>query len=275
MTYEVVSGDMSLQYRRMGGSWADVTTADTNAFQLALSDHFVDGDGTTKQLCGCAEIGGGRMTESTSAFPWSVTYQEYEFEWCLRATDYAVNGTYELRFAFPDTTYGTLPQLTFDVPDVTFTDGSTFDSSIGPGGLDQVLGRFELVGDEAGGALIAVTITLDGVRTGLSNLKLWASADAVFVPGDDSQLGSTTAADVGDGGTVLFDGFSSPVGASGMVYFLTADAAAGATGSVLPVIAVDTDLRVSGGSMSSVFTDAPLSSGQTPVAVELLSLVAE
>ncbi len=75
---------------------------------------------------------------------------------------------------------------------ITFTDGSSYTPTVTPGSSDQVLGRLQLSADVTGASATGLSIQLNGSRIGLLNLKLWASADAVF--GSDIQLGSALAA---------------------------------------------------------------------------------
>ncbi|MBN1780787.1 choice-of-anchor D domain-containing protein [bacterium] len=151
---------------------------------------------------------------------------------------------------------------------VTFTDGSAFLPDIIQGSPDQVLGRFHLAGDFTGSSLTAVSVRLDGVRTGLSNLKLWSSPDAVF--GSDTQLGTTVAGDPGNGASASFTGFSNQVTTGGVTYFLTGDVAAGATGIVRGIIVQNSSLTLDNGTLSGTIADAPLSSQDASLPVDLV-----
>jgi hypothetical protein len=160
------------------------------------------------------------------------------------------------------------------LPAVTFTDGSGFMSHVEPGFADQVLGRFRLTGDASGASLTASTIRVNGVRSGLSNLKLWSSADAAFSAGSDTQLGSAVGSDPGDGGSASFSGFSAPVGTGGTYFFLTADAAAGASGTVEGVIVQNSSLTLFAGTLSGSISNAPLSLRDVSLSVGLSSFSA-
>ncbi|HPG40304.1 MAG TPA: FlgD immunoglobulin-like domain containing protein [bacterium] len=166
--------------------------------------------------------------------------------------------------------------VTFDTDDaaITFTDGSAFTPAITLGSANQVIGRFTLSGDVAGAALTAASIKLNGTRTGLSNLKLWSSADATFESGSDTQLGSTVAADPGDGGSASFSGFTSSIATGGTYYFLTGDVAAGATGIVQGIIVANANLSFFNATLSGTITNAPLSNGDASLPVELTSFTA-
>jgi hypothetical protein len=152
---------------------------------------------------------------------------------------------------------------------VTFSDGSGFTPIITKGGADQALGRFRLAGNISGGKLTAASIKLNDARTGLSNLKLWSSADGSF--GGDTQLGATVAADPGNGNSVSFSGFSNSIATSGTYYFLTGDVAIGATGYVQAVITANTSLTISPGSLISTISNAPLSLDDVSLPVGLVS----
>jgi hypothetical protein len=168
--------------------------------------------------------------------------------------------------------FGEVEDYTVNVLYVTFTDGSGFTPVVTRGGTDQALGRFELTGNAAGASLTAASVRIDGGRTGLSNLKLWQSSDAAF--GSDTQIGSTVAADPGDGNSVSFSGFSSSIGTGGTYYFLTGDVASDAMGGVHGVIVQNSSLTVSGGTLSGTITNAPLSGVDASLPVELASFSA-
>jgi hypothetical protein len=155
---------------------------------------------------------------------------------------------------------------------ITFAGGGGFTPVVMRGGTNQALGRFELTGDAAGASLTAASIKLNGTRTGLSNLKLWQSSDAAF--GSDTQIGSTVAADPGDGNSVSFSGFSSSIGTGGTYYFLTGDVASDAMGGVHGVIVQNSSLTVSGGTLSGTITNAPLSGVDASLPVGLASFSA-
>jgi hypothetical protein len=162
---------------------------------------------------------------------------------------------------------GSIPSVT-----VTFADGSGFLPGISKGSANQALGRFKLTGSFAGASLTAASIKLNGTRTGLSNLKLWESADATF--GSDIQRGTTVAADPGNGSSVAFSGFSSAIGTGGTYYFLSGDVASDATGGVQGVITANSSLTFSGGLLSGTISNAPLSTGDVSLPVGLVSFSA-
>jgi hypothetical protein len=155
---------------------------------------------------------------------------------------------------------------------VTFANGSGFFAGVSRGSADQALGRFRLTGNVGGASLTAVSIRLNGARTGLSNLKLWESSDAVF--GSDTQKGTTAAADPGNGNSVTFSGFTSAITTGGTYYFLSGDVASDATGSVQGVITANASLTLSSGFLSGTITNAPLSSADVSLPVGLVSFSA-
>lgn len=152
------------------------------------------------------------------------------------------------------------------ISNITFTDGSAFNQTMNPGSTNQPIGRLRLKGDASGASLTAASIKLNNTRTGLSNLKLWSSPDTSF--GGDTQLGSTIAADPGNGNSVSFTGFSSAVDTNGIYYFITGDDAVGSTGTVQCVIEQNNSLTLSGGSLSGTITNAILSMEAFPLPVE-------
>lgn len=164
--------------------------------------------------------------------------------------------------------YGEVEDYTIKIqPAISFTDGSLFAQSFTPNAPDQILGRFKLTGSSNGAAFTSAAIKLNNTRSGLSNFKLWSSSDELF--GSDSQLGSTVASDPGDGATVTFSGFNSPITQAGVYYFLTADAASGVTGTVQCIIRNAGDLAISNGTLGGTISSALLSGGTSPLPVEL------
>jgi hypothetical protein len=151
---------------------------------------------------------------------------------------------------------------------VDFADGSGFNTSGTQAYTDQVLGRFKLTGDVSGSSLTAASVRLNGARTGLANLKLWESSDASF--GGDSQVGSTEAADPGDGNSVSFSGFSSSISTGGTYYFLTGDLDPDAAGAVQGIIETGGSLTLDQGILSGGIADAPLSQGDASLPVSLV-----
>jgi hypothetical protein len=168
----------------------------------------------------------------------------------------------------------TVCAFTVNSATITFTNGSGFTQSITPGSSNQVIGRFQLTGNISGSYLTGATIKLNGTRSGLSNFKLWSSTDASF--GGDSQVGTTVAADPGDGSSVSFSGFSNSISTSGIYFFLTADVAAGAMGTVQGVLVQNSSLTISEGDgvISGTITNAVLSTNTAPLPVELTSFTA-
>ncbi|MDZ7796014.1 MAG: hypothetical protein U5N56_02790 [Candidatus Marinimicrobia bacterium] len=75
--------------------------------------------------------------------------------------------------------------------------------------------------DVTGASLTAASVTLNGTRTGISNIKLSSCRDAVF-DGTDTQHGSTVASDPG-ASPADFSGFASSIATGGTYYFVTAD----------------------------------------------------
>ncbi len=144
-----------------------------------------------------------------------------------------------------------------DYPQIDFTNGSVYSPGNPTGGTNNnPIGRFFLDADIAGASLTAATITVSGTRTNITNLKLWSSTDATFNSGSDTQLNSQS-----DGATVTFSGFSSAISASGTYYFVTTDLASSAAGTIALTIGSKINLTYSGGASSTVFTNAPLTSG--------------
>jgi len=144
-----------------------------------------------------------------------------------------------------------------DYPQIDFTNGSAYSPGNPTAGTNNnPIGRFYLDADVAGASLTAVTINAAGSRTGTNTLKLWSSTDATFNSGSDVLLNSQS-----DGATVAFSGFSSSISASGTYYFVTTDLASTAAGSYTLTIGSKTNLTYSGGASSTVFSNAPLSSG--------------
>jgi len=156
---------------------------------------------------------------------------------------------------------------------VTFTDGSLFSSTAMIGSSDQVLGRFNLTANTSGASLTAASIKLNGVRTGLSNIKLWSSADASY--GSDTQLGSAVSSDPGNGNSVTFNGFSSGISTGGgTYYFFSGDVAESANGAVQGIIVENSNLTLSGGVFSGSISNAILSSSETALPIELVQFTA-
>ena len=267
--------NVKLEYRQAGGVWTDITTSGNNHFKLALSGWFNDGDPVTDQLSSTS-LEGGRMTESVSSFSFTFNWwDDLEFEYCFQPTSFVADDTYYFRMDFSGTaTYLNTAQATLNIPDVTFTDGSGFSPDITRGEMN-VLGRFELLSNASGPDFQSATVQLNGTRTGLSNLRLWASTDGTFDTGSDTQLGSTVSVDPGDGNSVTFNSFSESIGTSGKTFFLTADVAMEATGVVRGAIVENSSLIISNGRLTSTISNAPLSSGDASLPIELTLFSAE
>lgn len=167
-------------------------------------------------------------------------------------------------FAFDDLRIaGTPPHA-----DVVLDDGSAFLPVVAAGLPDQAIGRFALTGSIDAAELTAASVRLDGVRTGMSNVKLWSSTDAMFGAGD-TQLGSTVGVDPGAGGTAAFAGFSAPISSSTTYFFVTADVAFGATGDVRAFIAHSSSLVMTNGAIIGIHTEVPLSASAAALPVAL------
>jgi len=261
--------NQGLEYSADGAVWTAVSNDASHDFYLALSDFFADGDPTTPQITPTPTVLPGRMTESAVSYSHTYIDDEYEFEWCFEIDPAAPNGTYRFRVSNVVTTSFDEAILHLQVPEAMLIDGSAFSPMVTPGQPDQILGRFELIGNVPGLSLEAATILLNGTRSGLSGFKLWGSSDSVFDPGLDTQLGSTIMSDPGMGMSLTYSSFSLGVDVAGVFVFLTADVESGALGQVLPVIQGAADLHIGGGRLEPGVNQAPLSAG-TPVPVELL-----
>ena len=265
-----------LQYSNNNSSWTTITSSGNNFFQLALSDNIAESDILTKQLYdGPGGFGGGKIIESTSPLGFSISEDEYEFEYCIKPTSNCINGTYYFRIGFNgSSSYIATPQATMNLPTIIFTDGTSFSTNISKGDNDQALGRFQLNASSIGTAFTTSEILLNGTRTGLSNFKLWCSSDETFDNGSDTKLGSTVVTDPGDGNSITFSGFNRNVPTVGDYYFVTADVATEATGSIEAVLVENTSLSVTGGYISNSINIAELSASTTALPVELTSFTA-
>jgi len=114
--------NVKLSYSIDQVNWTDITSdGSTNAFKLAASTNFADGDGVTDQLSNSFSTtpNGGRMTETAASFAVNIGNEEsQEFEWCLQATNHAVHSTtYYLVVRQSDNTNiycSNYPTLTYD-----------------------------------------------------------------------------------------------------------------------------------------------------------------
>ncbi|MBN8544567.1 MAG: T9SS type A sorting domain-containing protein [Ignavibacteria bacterium] len=174
--------------------------------------------------------------------------------WGDSYTSNATNGIFSYKFA-----------------GITLTDGSSYTYEVTPGSTNQPIGRFALTDFNAGSSLTDVNIRLNGVRTGASNFKLWASTDNTFNSGTDTQIGLTTALDPGNGGSVGFLTISRALSSSATYFFLTCDLTAGATGMIQADLIDNSALLFSGGSLATTISSTALSGGSIPLPVELVS----
>jgi hypothetical protein len=93
---------IKLQYSSDQSTWIDISTSETNSFQLVLSDYFNDGDPTTNQIYeGADPFKGGIMTESRLSIgvP-SGSSGGLEYEYCIKPSSNALSGTYYFRTHF-------------------------------------------------------------------------------------------------------------------------------------------------------------------------------
>jgi hypothetical protein len=258
---------LTLQYSLNQSSWTTITNSSDNHFQLSLSDNFNDGDICTEQITD-ATIGGGRMTESATQFNFGFEdTEENEFEYCFKATAQAVNGTYYFRMG-GGIDYFQNAIMTLDFPDVSFTGGSDYTPfEFSKSGDDEAIGRFKLTSSSAGPLLEGTSIRLNGSRSGISNLKLWAFDGESFDQPSATQLGTTVENDPGDGNSATWSGFSQPIGTS--TFYLTANIAPNATGSIQGVIADNASLSLLGSNQVTTISNAPLSNMDNSLPVEL------
>jgi len=186
-------------------------------------------------------------------------------------TAYPAEGLYDIGQAF-GSNQPTLTKTT-NAP-VTFINGSAFIPTISQGSANQVLGRFQLQGDEPGATLTSATIKLNGSRSGISNYKLWVSAENNFNSVNDTQLGATVSADPGDGHSISFTDFSNPITTGGLYYLLTADVATEASGIIASIIVNNTNLGITGGTIPGVIDNDPLANSDISLPVSLVSFSA-
>ncbi len=139
---------------------------------------------------------------------------------------------------------------------VTFTSGSAFTvSSPDAQTTNNAVGRFHLQAADTGVSLAGLDVNASGSRQGVDNFKLWQSADNSFNPASDTLLDTTS-----DGSALSFSGFSSSVSTSDTYYFVTADLALNASGTIDLSIETNSNLDLYSGTVSTPFTDAALSS---------------
>lgn len=140
--------------------------------------------------------------------------------------------------------------------------------------INQQLGRFKFtLGNND--SLIATSIFTSGTRTGLTNFKLWFSADNAFDIGTDTLL-KTIGTDPGDGGTLAFSTFSQAV-VSGTPYwcFVTADVASNATGTIRTSVGLSPLIFNTVGAINITGSEGNLSTADIPVPVVLSHFTTE
>lgn len=152
---------------------------------------------------------------------------------------------------------------------VTFGDGFGFTPTVSVGSTNQAIGRFKLTGNGDYAALTGSSIILNGVRTGISNIKLCSSSDDVFNAAEDAQLGSTVASDPGNGNSASFSGFYGSITTGGTYFFVVCDIANDATGIVQGEILENSSLIIDWGELSGTISGALLSNSDASLPVEL------
>ncbi len=161
-----------------------------------------------------------------------------------------------------------LDDIKISVP-VTFTNGSSFNPPAGvPNTANNPIGRFQLTSGVSGTNFTGLTITLPGTRSGVSALYLYSSGDATFEAGD------TYLAAASDGPTATFSSFTSAISTSGTYYFVVAELGPNPDGNITATIANNAAITITGARLSGTLTDVALSSGATPLPVELTSFTA-
>jgi len=149
--------------------------------------------------------------------------------------------------------------------DISFTDGSSFTPAVSRGQNNQAIGRFQLSGASTGALLSGIDIQLNGIRTGISNIKIWQSNDSTFNASSDTQLGFTTFTDPGNGNSANFTGLSTSIPDTESYFFVTCDISASATGQITGLVQSYDNIYLSSGVFSGTITNAPLSNGNTPI----------
>ena len=214
----------------------------------------------------------GGISTSTANMQTQSTFANSTYQWdFVGETAYGSNDYWNIS-GTKNSGYPYLNWQTF--ASVTFTDGSVFSQSLTNGSSNQAIGRFSLNGSLAGGSLNTVIIKLNGIRSGASNFKLWLSTDNIF-DGSDTQIGSTVAADPGEGNTVTFSSLSSTIGTSAGYFFLTCDLTAGADGTIQPIIVDNNALTLSNADLTGTITNSTLAGSTSPLPIELISFSAE
>jgi len=156
------------------------------------------------------------------------------------------------------------------VPDVAFTDGSSYTGPNGqPGESGVPVGRFQLQATGPGTSVFnAVTIDDQGTGSGFASIELWRSDDDQFDTGEDTQLlpgASITSFPVTFSGLDVTVPQQNPV-----TLFLVVDLGPDADGEMVPVIETSSDLTFDPGTLGSTFsTAAPLSANGSVLPVEL------
>lgn len=215
---------------------------------------------------------GGTSSRTTAGMKTDTTYTNNTWDFVVEVT----NGTNNY-WARDDTKNGGYPYLSWQTfpYSVTLTNGTAYSPSITNGQTNQALGRFALSTNSLGAYFNTVWIKLNGTRTGATNFKLWESSDNAFDAGSDTQIGTTVSADPGTGGTIWFLSLNKKLAVTDKYYFLTADIASNATGSIEPVLENDASMMLGLASLSSSPSNTPMSSGNSPLPVELTSFSAE
>jgi len=151
---------------------------------------------------------------------------------------------------------------------IDFVDGSSFLYNVQPNKINQQIGRFFLQSDLAGATLNSINIKLIGERTGLSNFKLWQSVDANLLRAEDIRL-LVIENDPGNGGILNFTNLNVSIPTTGSYFFLTANVAENATGTIHSFIGGNSDIGISEGIIQQNLISAPLSMSDNSLPVEL------
>ncbi|MCK5149061.1 T9SS type A sorting domain-containing protein [bacterium] len=168
------------------------------------------------------------------------------------------------------TSYG--EEKTFSTPySISFTNGSSFTPNITLGNSDQIVGQFKMEAPQWEIYFDAVTIQLNGSRTGYNNFKLFSENQVGLY-----QMGTTVTVDPGQGESITFTGFSDEEIDVGFpqTFYLRCDVAAGATGAIQGVIVDNSCLTFRNGALSSALSNAVLSDVDVSLPVQLSSFTA-
>ncbi len=96
-----------------------------------------------------------------------------------------------------------------------------------------------------------MNVTFFGSFTGVTNVKLWSSADSIF--GGDLMLDSMNY----NSSPVMLNGNLSSIYSSGIYYFITVDLGA-SSGNITLEIADNAAIAIEGGMLTGIITDASL-----------------